>query len=101
MHEWFLENSFDAGVLPASASVESSCEPPLRLTNLPDGVTPRGKLTRSVRRTSGFVLVGNPETWPRLLLAHGHFSAFPTTRYSSTDFPCSIIALRNHGSHHR
>src|SRR5262245_51708503 len=36
MHEWFLKNSFDAGVLPASAFVVSSCEPPLRLTNLPD-----------------------------------------------------------------
>src|SRR6185369_9836764 len=29
MHEWFLKNSFDAGALPASAFVDSSCEPPL------------------------------------------------------------------------
>src|SRR5262249_10219939 len=40
MHEWFLKNSFDAGVLPAFAFVDSSCEPPLRLTNLQDGGTP-------------------------------------------------------------
>jgi hypothetical protein len=56
--EWLLKNSFDAGVLPTSAFVESSCEPPLRLTNLLDGVTLVVKPTRSVRRPSGFVLVG-------------------------------------------
>ena len=52
-----LKNSYDAGAPPASAFVVLSCEPPLRLTTLQVAVTTLSQPTRSVRRTSGFVLV--------------------------------------------
>src|SRR5262249_10902504 len=56
---WCWGSSYDAGVLPASFDVVVSCEPPLRLTTLQAAAYPSWLSPRvSVRRASGFVLVG-------------------------------------------